>query len=339
MLQWHSIPWPSDVRMAKLDKEKMTLMARSLVTGAAGFVGSHLCEQLVAAGHSVVGVDAFIPYYPRELKERNLSDLYASDAFSFRELDLRTATLEPIISDVDIVYHVAAMAGLLKSWQQFDLYMSCNILATQRLLDVAVAAGVGHFVHCSTSSVYGRFATGDETSPLAPISPYGITKLAAEQLCRAYGAKDGLAYTILRLYSVYGPRQRPDMGYNIFIRKLLADEVITVDGDGTDSRSNTYVLDCVRGIMLAGTQPEQSKGEIFNIGGGEEVDVNQVMGMLEELTGKQAQIVHGPPRPGDQRRTVANIAKAQAQLGYAPQTRVVEGLRAQVEWQRQKSNG
>ena len=143
----------------------------------------------------------------------------------------------------------------------------------------------------------------------------------------------------MRLYSVYGPRQCPDMGYNIFIRKLLADEVITSDGDGTDSRSNTYVLDCVRGIMLAGTQPEQSKGEIFNIGGGEEVDVNQVMGMLEELTGKQAQIVHGPPRPGRPTPYGGQYRQSPAQLGYAPQTRVVEGLRAQVEWQRQKSNG
>jgi len=235
-------------------------MAQVLVTGAAGFVGSHLSEQLLAAGHTVVGVDAFIPYYPRAIKERNLATALANPAYTFHELDLRRAELAPVLDGVEIVFHTAAMAGLLKSWQQFEEYMSCNILATQRLLDAAVAANVGHFLHCSTSSVYGRFATGDERAPLAPISPYGITKLAAEELCRAYGEKDGLRFTILRLFSVYGPRQRPDMGYNIFIRKLLAGETITVDGDGTDSRSNTYVADCVRGLMLAAEQPEKSVG-------------------------------------------------------------------------------
>jgi nucleoside-diphosphate-sugar epimerase len=309
-------------------------MSRILVTGAAGFVGSHLSEQLVAGGHTVVGVDAFIPYYPRPLKERNLLRLRQEPAFHFHELDLRSADLLPVLEGVEIVYHVAAMAGLLKSWQQFDDYMTCNILATQRLLDAAVRAGVRHYLHCSTSSVYGRFATGDETSPLAPVSPYGITKLAAEQLVQAYGQKDGLPWTILRLYSVYGPRQRPDMGYNIFIRKLLTGEEIVVDGDGTDSRSNTFVMDCVQGLLLAGGRPQQSAGQVFNIGGGEEVNVNQVLGMLEELTGAAAHVRYGPPRPGDQRRTVADTAKAQHTLGYAAHTSVLEGLRAQVAWQR-----
>lgn len=311
-------------------------MAHCFVTGAAGFVGSHLCEQLLAAGHTVTGVDAFVPYYPRELKERNLAPLLDQASFNFQEADLRTATLAPLLARAEVVFHLAAMPGLLKSWEQFELYMSCNILATQRLLEAAVAAGVQHFVHCSTSSVYGRFATGDETSPLAPVSPYGITKLAAEQLCRAYGEKDGLSYTILRLFSVYGPRQRPDMGYNIFIRKLFTGETITVDGDGTDSRSNTFVTDAVRGIMLAGEHPEQSAGQIFNIGGGQEVNVNQVLQILEELTGQTAQIVHGPRRPGDQRRTAADITKARTLLAYDPQTSVVDGLRAQVEWQRRE---
>ena len=309
-------------------------MAQVLVTGAAGFVGSHLSEQLLAAGHTVVGVDAFIPYYPRVTKERNLATALANPAYTFHELDLRNAELAPILEGVDTVFHTAAMAGLLKSWQQFEEYMSCNILATQRLLDAAVAANVGHFLHCSTSSVYGRFATGDERAPLAPISPYGITKLAAEELCRAYGEKDGLRFTILRLFSVYGPRQRPDMGYNIFIRKLLAGETITVDGDGTDSRSNTYVADCVRGLMLAAEQPEKSVGQVFNLGGGEEVNVNEVLAMLEELSGQKARIEHGPQRPGDQRRTVADIGKARSLLGYDPQTRIVDGLAAQLAWQR-----
>lgn len=314
-------------------------MAHCLVTGAAGFVGSHLSEQLLAAGHTVAGIDAFIPYYPRELKERNLAGLRREARFTFHELDLRSADLAPAFEGVEMVFHLAAMAGLLRSWQQFDQYMSCNILATQRLLEAAVAARVQHLLHCSTSSVYGRFATGDERSPLAPVSPYGITKLAAEQLCHAYGQKDGLRYTILRLYSVYGPRQRPDMGYNIFIRKILAGETITVDGDGTDSRSNTYVMDSVAGIMLAAAQPEKSAGEVFNIGGGEEVNVNQVLAMLAELTGRAPQVAYGPPRPGDQRRTAADTAKARERLGYAPGTGLREGLRAQVAWQRANEEG
>ncbi|MCC9076246.1 NAD-dependent epimerase/dehydratase family protein [Litorilinea aerophila] len=309
-------------------------MTTCLVTGAAGFVGSHLCEQLIARGHRVIGVDAFIPYYPRPLKEHNLAHLQGAPLFSFHELDLRTADLAPLCREADVIFHLAAMAGLLRSWREFDTYMSCNILATQRLLDAARQEGIEHFIHISTSSVYGRFATGDEESPLAPISPYGITKLAAEHLCQAYAENFGLAVTILRLFSVYGPRQRPDMGYNIFIRKILNDELITIDGDGNDSRSNTFIADCVQGILLAFERRDVSVGQVFNIGGGEEVSVNQVLAILAELSGRQPRITHGPPRPGDQRRTVADIRKAQQLLGYQPTTGIRDGLRAQLAWQR-----
>jgi nucleoside-diphosphate-sugar epimerase len=312
-------------------------MTRIVVTGAAGFIGSHLCERLIADGYHVVGVDAFIPYYPRPLKERNLADLRKSEQFTFHEIDLRTADLTPVIQDADAVIHLAAMAGLLRSWQEFDDYMTCNVLASQRLLAAAVDAGIGHFIHASTSSVYGRIATGGEDAPLAPVSPYGITKLAAEHLCRAYAQQYSLPITILRLFSVYGPRQRPDMGYNIFIRRILAGETITVDGDGTDSRSNTYVADCVQGVMLALQQPEKSVGRTFNIGGGEEVTVNEVLTMLEELSGLPVHVVYGPPRPGDQKRTAADTAHARSLLGYTPSTRLVDGLTAQLEWQRRRS--
>lgn len=309
-------------------------MATCVVTGAAGFVGSHLCEALIARGHRVAGIDAFIPYYPRPLKEQNLAGLLRQERFSFHEADLRRAELGPLLEGADAVFHLAAMAGLLRSWQEFEDYMTCNVLATQRLLAAAVEAGNPHVLHISTSSVYGRFATGDETMPLAPISPYGITKLAAEHLCQAYAANHGLPVTILRLFSVYGPRQRPDMGYNIFIRSILNGETITIDGDGTDSRSNTYVADCVQGLILAFEQPAASAGEVFNIGGGEEISVNEVLRMLEELSGKSARITYGPPRPGDQRRTAADIGKASRLLGYAPATRLVDGLAAQIAWQR-----
>jgi UDP-glucuronate 4-epimerase len=311
-------------------------MANIIVTGAAGFVGSHLSEQLIARGHRVMGIDAFIPYYPRPLKEKNLSLLLKESQFSFHEADLRDADVRPLLEGAHAVFHLAAMAGLLRSWQEFDDYMTCNVLATQRVLEAARDTGVPHFLHISTSSVYGRFATGDETAPLAPISPYGITKLAAEHLCLAYAETYDLPVTILRLFSVYGPRQRPDMGYNIFIRSILQDELITIDGDGNDSRSNTYVEDCAQGLILAYERPEQSIGEIFNIGGGEEVSVNQVLQILEELTGKRARTTHGPPRPGDQRRTVADTSKARRLLGYDPATAVVDGLAAQLAWQRQQ---
>lgn len=309
-------------------------MANLVVTGAAGFVGSHLSEELIARGHHVTGIDAFIPYYPRPLKEANLSALLAEPRFHFVEADLRQADLRSLFDQADAVFHLAAMAGLLRSWQEFEDYMTCNVLATQRLLEAARDTHVRHLLHISTSSVYGQFATGDETSPLAPISPYGITKLAAEHLCRAYAEIHDLPVTILRLFSVYGPRQRPDMGYNIFIRSILRDELITVDGDGNDSRSNTYVHDCVQGLILAYKKPDQSVGEVFNIGGGEEVSVNEVLEILQEISGRTARITHGPPRPGDQRRTVADISKAHNLLGYKPSTSVRAGLAAQMAWQR-----
>jgi nucleoside-diphosphate-sugar epimerase len=309
-------------------------MATCLVTGAGGFVGSHLSQELIKRGHQVTGVDAFIPYYPRALKERNLAPLRNQPAFRFYEIDLRSDDLAPLFAEgVDAIFHLAAQAGLLRSWQEFDSYMTCNVLATQRLL-AAAAPSKPHFLHVSTSSVYGRFATGDENSPLAPVSPYGITKMAAEHLVQAYSANFGLPATILRLFSVYGPGQRPDMGYHIFIDRLLKGEMITIDGDGTDSRSNTYVLDVVQGLVRAFEQPAQSQGEIFNIGGGEEVTVLQVLEMLQELSGIEAHTMHGPRRPGDQRRTAADITKAKERLGYTPQTTLVEGLAAQLAWQR-----
>lgn len=309
-------------------------MATCLVTGAAGFVGSHLSAELLRRGHQVIGVDAFIPYYPRPLKELNLAPLVTHSNFLFHELDLRSDNLAPLFdASVNAVFHLAAQAGLLRSWKEFESYMTCNVLATQRLLDAATPSKP-HFLQISTSSVYGRFATGNEEAPLEPVSPYGITKLAAEHLVRAYSANSGLPATILRLFSVYGPGQRPDMGYNIFIQRLLKGETITIDGDGTDSRSNTYVLDVVQGLVRAFEQPQQSVGEAFNIGGGEEVNVLQVLEILQELSGIEVHTTHGPRRPGDQRRTAADTAKAQTSLGYAPQTTIVEGLRAQLDWQK-----
>ena len=309
-------------------------MTSCLVTGAAGFIGSHLCEQLLARGHTVIGVDTFIPYYPRALKESNLASFRESPGFTFHEIDLRYDELTPLLKNVEVVFHLAAMAGLMRSWSDFSLYMTCNMEVTQRLLQAACLNGIKHFIHGSTSSVYGRFATGDEESPLEPVSPYGVTKLGAEHLCRAYARNFDLPLTILRFFSVYGPRQRPDMAYHIFIRALLHEEPITIYSDGEQSRSNTFIADCVQGVLLAFEKWEQSIGNTFNLGGGEVVTINRVLEILAELTGKSPRVIFAQARPGDQRHTAANINKAQCLLGYTPGTSVMRGLREQVEWQR-----
>jgi nucleoside-diphosphate-sugar epimerase len=227
------------------------------------------------------------------------------------------------------------MAGLQRSWTEFEEYLTCNVLATQRLVEAAHQAGVDRFVHASTSSIYGRNALGDEDSPPRPISPYGATKLCAERLALAYQESYGLPVVALRYFSVYGPRQRPDMAYNIFIRKILKAEPITIFGDGSQSRSNTYIADAVQGTMLALERGET--GGVYNIGGGEVRDLNSVITTIERLTGKLAEIERQPDRPGDQLHTRADIHRAAETLGYQPQTPLDEGLRLQVEWQRRQT--
>jgi nucleoside-diphosphate-sugar epimerase len=308
-------------------------MSKVLVTGAAGFIGSHLSEALLAAGHEVVGLDTFVPYYPRPLKDNNLHAAKGNGKFHFIEADLRTADLKPAVDGCATIFHLAAMPGLMRSWTDFNLYMTCNIEATQRLLETARDAKTPHFIHVSTSSVYGKEATQGEDAPLTPFSPYGVTKLAAENLCRAYEVNFGVPITILRYFSVYGPRQRPDMAYNILIRSLLNGESFPMFGDGEQTRSNTFVSDCVKATMLAAEKREAALSQVFNVGGGEIASLNEMVRRLEDITGKKAKIERKPARPGDQKHTAANIDKARKLLGYSPVTRLADGLKAQVEWQ------
>jgi nucleoside-diphosphate-sugar epimerase len=301
------------------------------VTGVAGFIGSHLAERLIGDGHEVLGVDSFNPYYAREVKERNLQGLLSGPRFGFVAADLRSAELGPLLEGVESVFHEAAMAGLPRSWTQFEEYMTCNILATQRLLQAAIGAGVVRFVHASTSSIYGRDAIGDEDTLPRPISPYGATKLCAERLALAYQESYGLPVVVVRYFSVYGPRQRPDMAYHIFIDRILRDEPISIFGDGTQSRSNTYVADAVQATILAWQRGED--GGVYNVGGGEVRDLNWVLAAIERLTGRRAQVDRKPARAGDQQHTKANIERAQRVLGYEPTTLLEEGLRRQVHWQ------
>ncbi len=307
---------------------------KCLVTGSAGFIGSHLCERLVRDGHSVVGIDAFIPYYPRAVKETNLHVLRGQRAYVHHALDLRTDPLEAVLDGVEAVFHLAAMPGLAKSWTDFDLYQSCNLTATQRLLEaIRQTASVRRLVYASTSSVYGRHSTGDETMPTRPISPYGVTKLAAENLCRSY-EEFGVAPVVLRFFSVYGPRQRPDMGYHRFIAALLENKPITVYGDGQQVRGNTYIDDCVEATTAALRAPA---GETYNLGGGETASVWDILGKLESIVGRRAILRKEPARPGDQRSTFADTSRLQRHLNWTPTTSLDEGLASQVAWQRQLS--
>ncbi len=308
---------------------------RCLVTGAAGFIGSHLCERLVQEGHEVLGVDAFIPYYDPAIKKRNLAELLNHPRFRFYDLDLRTADLNHLVSSVEYIFHLAAMPGLVQAWQDFEGYWTCNVLATHRLLEAirTAASRLRRFLYISTSSVYGRYASGDESLPLKPISPYGVTKLAAEHLCRAHAEAYGLPLVVLRYFSVYGPRQRPDMAYHRFIEALLRDEPVIIYGDGLQVRGNTYISDCVEATLRT---MDACPGETYNVGGGEAATVWDIVRKLETITGRRARIRQEAARPGDQRYTFADTTKLRLHFSWQPQVGLDEGLRRQWLWQKQQ---
>jgi nucleoside-diphosphate-sugar epimerase len=304
----------------------------SVVTGAAGFIGSHLCERLLADGHTVVGIDCFTDYYARDVKERNLASFRTHPKFTFRELDLSQGVPADAVAGAEWVFHLAAMAGLTRSFLDFDTYTRHNLTATHRLLESLRGSGtLKRLIYASTSSVYGRYASGDESLPTRPSSPYGITKFAGEQLCRVYGDEFGVPSVVLRYFSVYGPRQRPEMGYHLFINAILQGKPIKLTGDGLQVRGNTYVADCVEATIRA---TQATPGETFNLGGGELVTVLDVFRKLERIIGKPAIIERHPPRPGDQLATGADVSKLFRHLGWKPTTSIDDGLTKQVEWQK-----
>ncbi len=310
-----------------------------LVTGVAGFIGSHLAEALLAAGHDVVGVDAFVDFYPRARKMRNLAGLLKQSAFSLVEGDLAQMALAPVLDGVEAVFHQAAQAGVRTSWgQEFSLYTQCNVLATQRLLEACRGRKLTRFVYASSSSVYGdaeRYPTDEYLRP-APQSPYGVTKLAAEHLCCLYARNFGVPTVSLRYFTVYGPRQRPDMAFNRLLTAVQQDKVFTVFGSGRQTRDFTYVGDIVAANLQAFAHG--GVGEVFNIGGGATISMNEVFALVEKITGRPVRREHREVERGDVLHTAADTSRARALLGYRPQTTLAEGLAHEWAWL-QRENG
>jgi UDP-glucuronate 4-epimerase len=296
---------------------------RYVVTGAAGFIGSHLAEALLAAGHEVVGIDSFTSYYDPALKEENASGI------DVRRLDLATDELD--FAGFDGVFHLAGQPGVRSFGDVFPLHVERNVLASQRVFEAAARAGV-RVVFASSSSVYGeaeRYPTPEETPP-RPLSPYGITKLSGEHLARAYARSFGLDTVVLRYFNAYGPRQRPDMAFAAVVDALAEGRPFTIFGDGEQSRSFTYVGDVVRATVDA--MERAPADALYNVGGGEEATLNRALALLEGLAGRELDVRREPAVPGDQRRTMADTARIRAALGWAPEVSLEQGLAAQWEW-------
>ncbi|HEX2277049.1 MAG TPA: NAD-dependent epimerase/dehydratase family protein [Candidatus Tectomicrobia bacterium] len=314
---------------------------KCLVTGAAGFVGSHLAERLLRDGHAVTGIDCFVPYYPRWIKERNLAGLLPHPQFRFIEANLLDVDFPALLSQgIEGIFHQAAQAGVRASWgKEFADYTGLNILGTQQLLEAAKAHPLRKFVYASSSSVYGDVTTlpmREDALP-RPLSPYGVSKLAAEHLCYLYWKNYGVPTIALRYFTVYGPRQRPDMAFHHFLRLLLEDRPIPVYGDGQQTRDFTFIDDIVEANLLALQAP--AVGEAFNIGGGTTVTLQDAIGVCQEVSGKRAKLDIRPVERGDVRQTLADVSRAKEYLAYGPKVRLREGLEAEWRWVCELYNG
>lgn len=306
---------------------------RALVTGPAGFIGSHLAEALLAGGADVTGIDCFTDYYPRAIKERNLGEIGRNPAFRFVEARIQDADLDALLTGVTHVFHLAAQAGVRKSWgRDFRIYTENNVDASQHLLEACTRHPLHRFVYASSSSLYGDAAPipmREDALP-QPLSPYGVTKLAAEQLCHLYHVNHGVPATSVRYFTVYGPRQRPDMAFHRFIRAALTDQPITLYGDGEQTRDFTFVADAVAATMAAGERGVP--GRAYNIGGGSRVTVNHVLEIIGRLAGKPLTVHREPPQKGDMRDTYADTTLARADLGFAPRVSLEQGIEAEYRW-------
>jgi nucleoside-diphosphate-sugar epimerase len=306
---------------------------KALVTGVAGFIGSHLTASLLDKGATVVGLDCFTDYYPRALKERNLDENRRRQDFRFAETTIQNADLPALLDGVTHVFHLAAQAGVRKSWgKDFKTYTTNNVEASQTLLEACVGHPLERFVYASSSSVYGDRAAipmREDALP-QPVSPYGVTKLAAEQLCYLYYVNYGVPTTAMRYFTVYGPRQRPDMAFNRFIRAALTNEAITLYGDGEQTRDFTFVTDAVAATIAAGERGVP--GTAYNIGGGSRVSMNDVLRIIERIAGHPLKVTREDAQKGDVRDTYADTSLARRDLGFSPKVSLEEGIQAEYRW-------
>lgn len=302
---------------------------KALVTGCAGFIGSHLVGKLLNLDYKVIGLDCFTDYYSREIKEANISNALNHKNFEFIEEDILEMN---VFHDIDYVFHEAAQAGVRASWgKSFEIYTRNNIEATQKLLEFYKDLSIKKFVYASSSSVYGDAELPmREDSLLKPVSPYGVTKLAGENLCYLYWKNYNVPTVSLRYFTVYGPRQRPDMATHKFVRAILRGDEITVFGDGTQTRDFTYVNDAVEANILAAEG--DIVGEVFNIGGGSRISVNELIKIMEDIIGKKANIKYVEKQKGDVRDTWADVSKAKEELRWMPKEEIEEGIKKFVEW-------
>ncbi|MDY7008785.1 MAG: GDP-mannose 4,6-dehydratase [Cyanobacteriota bacterium] len=310
-------------------------MSNIIVTGVGGFIGSHLAETLLNQGEKVIGIDQFNDYYDPVFKRQNISQFQDNSAFQLIENDIQSLNWSKLLTDVDIVYHQAAQAGVRASWGEgFRAYTERNINATQIILEAAKdAPKLKRLVYASSSSIYGNaesFPTPESICP-QPVSPYGITKLVGEQLCNLYHQNFAVPCVSLRYFTVYGPRQRPDMAFHKFFKWILQDEPISIYGDGQQTRDFTFISDAIAANLAAGTVPE-AVGEVFNIGGGSRVVLAEVINMMEKIVGHPIKKNFVEKARGDARHTSADVSKAQKILGYQPQVSLAEGLSREWEW-------
>lgn len=305
-----------------------------IVTGVAGFIGSHLTEKLLSKGYRVIGIDSFLNNYPRSFKEKNISNFLNHTNFTFINKNIINLSLKELLTNVDYIFHQAAQAGVRASWgKNFKSYNDNNILCTQKLLESVKESNIKKFIYASSSSVYGdtdKFPM-KEKDKVNPVSPYGVSKLAGENLCYLYWKNYNIPVISLRYFTVFGERQRPDMAFHIFIKSILQNKPLIIYGDGKQSRNFTHVDDIVKANLLA--TKSDVEGEIFNIGGdGKRITINDTISLMENIIGKKADKKYRRIAKGDVRHTAADCNKAKKLLRYNPNVDFKEGLIREIKW-------